>query len=103
MLDFPSSGLVVGQIFVAPNGVTYQWDGTLWKSVSMTGGAAVGDFTAVGSFAPSTTSINLVFPTVLCGNVSGAYNSSNGRWTPPPGRYRVSCGASIGSTAGAIV
>src|SRR5215831_1980244 len=29
-LDFPNPPLTVGQLYNAPNGVTYQWDGTVW-------------------------------------------------------------------------
>src|SRR5215831_16077785 len=30
-LDFPNPPLTVGQLYNAPNGVTYQWDGTVWS------------------------------------------------------------------------
>jgi hypothetical protein len=41
-LDFPASP-TTGQIFVAPNGVTYQWTGTLWLPIGATQALFVGD------------------------------------------------------------
>src|SRR5262245_33605702 len=103
-IDFPSSGLVVGQIFVAPNGVSYQWDGTLWKAVSMTGGNAPGDFYAyTGNAGSSASPITILFNSVLSGNQGGWYNASNGRYTPPAGRYKLSTQMWGYSSAGSVL
>ena len=89
MLDFPASPSA-GQIFVAPNGVTYQWSSTYtaWLPLNVTS-AGVGDFCAYrsstitlpGSYA------TLLYDTVLSGNSGGWYSTSTGRFTPPAGRY----------------
>jgi hypothetical protein len=36
ILNFPNSGLTVGQIYNAPNGVTYSYDGTRWIGQTVT-------------------------------------------------------------------
>ena len=51
-LDFPAAP-TVGQLFAAPNGVTYQWNGVLWLMVSTT----LHKIVAWGSFAPSTSTL----------------------------------------------
>jgi hypothetical protein len=100
MIDFPNTP-TVGQIFVAPNGVSYQWDGTLWKAVSMTGGGT-GDFYAGASItgwtSTATTPTTLV---VQSGNASGSFVPGTGRFTPPAGRYHLCGGACVGTSAGA--
>src|SRR5262245_50658732 len=95
-IDFPSSGLVVGQIFVAPNGVSYQWDGTLWKAVSMTGGGFADFFASHNATfsLPASTATTLTFNTVVTGNSGGWYSTSTGRFTPPAGRYFLTAGMS---------
>ena len=41
-IDFPAAP-TVNQIFVAPNGVTYQWNGVLWLPIGATQALYVGD------------------------------------------------------------
>ena len=85
MIDFPSSP-TVGQLYTAPNGVTYQWNGTLWLTNSAGGSGAVQ--AGGGTFAPATgVDVVLNFPTVMQGNTGNWLNLVNGRYTPPAGRY----------------
>lgn len=41
-LDFPNSGLYVGQEYTGPNGVTYTYDGTKWVGATSVGGGGTG-------------------------------------------------------------
>ena len=41
-IDFPAAP-AANQIFVAPNGVTYQWNGSLWLPIGGTQALFVGD------------------------------------------------------------
>jgi hypothetical protein len=85
MIDFPSSP-TVGQLYTAPNGVTYQWNGTLWLTNSAGGSGAVQ--AGGGTFAPATgVDVVINFPTVMQGNTGNWLNLVNGRYTPPAGRY----------------
>lgn len=83
MIDFPASP-TLGQKFVAPNGVTYQWNGTLWVTSSAGG---TGDFCASGSGALPTSPTTTQPATIVSGNAGLWYNSSNGQYKPPAGRY----------------
>lgn len=89
MIDFPASP-TAGQIFIAPNGVTYQWSTTYtaWLPVGVSGAGQGGDFSA---YTPTAVTISaavpFVFNTIRSGNSGGYYNTSNGRYTPPAGRY----------------
>src|SRR5262245_45489016 len=102
MIDFPASP-TAGQLFVAPNGVTYQWSSTYtaWLPLAVTS-AGVGDFSAIyfGSGLPATLT-TLIFPTVVSGNVGGWYSTSTGRYTPPAGRFFMYSGITGGYSAGA--
>lgn len=94
MIDFPATP-VNGQIFLASNGVTYQWDSTatLWKAVGTTTLNVTGDFsassTSAQALATGGTTYVLVPTGILSGNVNAVYNTGNGRYTPPAGRYNI--------------
>src|SRR5215475_14405173 len=104
-LDFPNSP-TAGQLYAAPNGVTYQWSSTYtaWLPLSVTS-AGVGDFFAnwlVSGFTSAPTTV--LFPNVISGNAGGWYSpgpGGTGRFTPPAGRYYISAGSTI-SWAGGI-
>src|SRR5262245_46980624 len=98
-IDFPASP-TSGQLFLAPNQVTYQWSSTYtaWLPLAVTS-AGVGDFFATGGTIPTTTAV-IVYPNVVSGNNGGWYNASTGRFTPPAGRYRLCAGFS-GANSGA--
>jgi len=95
-IDFPASP-ADGQLFVAPNGITYRWQTTpapgIWVSVS--GGTTPGgDFCATNTagFTPSTAGVAVggVLTTIISGNSPTAYfNPATGRYTPPAGRYII--------------
>src|SRR5215475_10107745 len=94
-IDFPSSP-TAGQLYVAPNGVSYQWSTTYtaWLPLSVTS-AGVDDFFAqVQTITFTTTPTVIVFTPVVTGNSGGWYSTSTGRYTPPAGRYCLN--ASIG-------
>lgn len=86
-IDFPASP-TNGQVFTAGNGVVYMYNGTLWLASGASGG---GDFYATGSGgATNTVGPTTVIPTtIISGNVGTYYNTANGRWTPPAGRYSI--------------
>jgi hypothetical protein len=91
-MDFPASP-TSGQLFVSPtNGVTYQWSSTYtaWLPLSVTG-AGQGDFcyTTSGTLDMTGGGGVLLFNSSLSGNAGGWYNASNGRFTPPAGRYVI--------------
>jgi len=105
-IDFPASP-TNNQVFVASNGVTYIWSSayTAWQAQPLSAGY-VGDFMATwtsgfGSW-PAGTEFTMVFPTIFTGNAGGWYSTSNGRYTPPRGRYKVSAGYSCYSATAAI-
>src|SRR5262245_13969476 len=103
-LDFPNSP-TAGQLFVAPNGVTYQWASTpspgLWLPLAVTS-AGVGDFyanvNATGWPASATTVTNFV---VQSGNNGGWFVPATGRFTPPAGRYYLFSGGTTGHASSA--
>ena len=102
-LDFPNSP-TAGQLYAAPNGVTYQWSTTYtaWLPLAVTS-AGTGDFFAtttalIATGGPTT----VVFPTVVTGNSGGWYNTANGRYTPPAGRYLLYGLLNASSTTSAI-
>jgi len=84
-LDFPAAP-TVGQLFAAPNGVTYQWNGVLWLMVlnTLQKNAFMATIAnAAIAAAPST----FVFNSFLFGDASSGYSTSTGRFTPPAGSY----------------
>ena len=91
-IDFPASP-TDGQLFLAPNGVYYQWRATpgMWAAVSAQGGTTPGgDVSAYCANAAVTGSYTtIVFGTVITGNSGGWLNTTNGRFTPPAGRFRL--------------
>jgi hypothetical protein len=100
-LDFPVSP-TDGQVFNAPNGVTYVWSSayTAWQAQPMSAGF-VGDVSAWATNAGSSTSlVTILFNTILSGNAGGWYNPANGRYTPPKGRYRLQATLWAYSSAG---
>ena len=102
MIDFPASP-TVGQTFAAPNGVTYQWNGTLWVTASAGG---TGDFYASGLLgtAISTGAAAPVVPAnVITGNSGSWYNTTTGRYTPPAGRYCIFGSCAAGSASAVTV
>jgi hypothetical protein len=88
-IDFPASP-TSGQLFSAANGVTYMYNGTIWIVQAGPGGGT-GDFWAYNSAFATINNVTTVqiFDTVGAGNSGGYYNVTNGRWTPPAGRYSV--------------
>ena len=87
MLDFPASP-TTGQIYNGTNGVNYIWTGAIWVA---SGASAGGDVYAKNStgFGIGTTETVVSFNTIVTGNSGGWYNTSNGRFTPPAGRYFI--------------
>ena len=100
MIDFPASP-VDGQIFSATNGVVYKWSATYssWLAQNPTpplGGT--GDFCALqtSAFPTLTTSYaTLILTQIYSGNSGLWYNTANGRYTPPAGRYFIDAGVCI--------
>ena len=89
-IDFPASP-AVGQTFTPASGVTYVWNGTLWLVSS--GSTPGGDFHAVNTVsgvAAPTTATTFIFNSVTTGNSGSWYNTASGRYTPPPGRFKIS-------------
>jgi len=108
-LDFPNSP-TAGQLYAAPNGVTYQWSSTYtaWLPLAVTS-AGVGDFyaNAITNLASLTAgaTVTLLFGTVVSGNAGGWYSpgpGGTGRFTPPAGRYHISAGYSAYSASGGM-
>jgi hypothetical protein len=94
MLDFPATP-VDGATYDAPNGVRYQWSAAqgLWLVVTVTP-PPVGGTGAVqagsGNFSPVlNTDVVIVFATALSGNDGGWLNLTNGRYTPPAGKFFI--------------
>jgi hypothetical protein len=101
-IDFPGSP-TTGQLFAASNGVTYQWNGTLWLVLAGPGGGT-GDFSAYNSAVislPAGTNVVLIPNTVLSGNSGLWYNTTTGRYTPPAGRYSIMCSMTAVPTSAA--
>jgi len=106
-LDFPS-GPSNGQVWRGSNGVTYQWSSatTSWVAVG-NAPAGSGDFMAMGNggvLSPPlvNTAYVSIFNTVATGNAGGWYNPSNGRFTPPAGRYLIGAQITAYSTGSAV-
>ena len=99
-IDFPASPSV-GQAFTAGNGVTYTWNGLLWVA---SGASAGGDVAAMGTGVglAANTFATLVNNTIITGNSGGWHNTSNGRYTPPAGRYHLSATLFGYSNAGSL-
>ena len=101
-LDFPNSP-TAGQLYAAPNGVTYQWSSTYtaWLPLAVTS-AGVGDFFSNMTVSgwPATPTVYGV--TVVTGNAGGWYNVGTGRFTPPAGRYHLFAGGYTGNSTVAI-
>jgi hypothetical protein len=89
MLDFPNSP-TANQIFTAPNGATWTWDGVKWASTGagtgflpLSGGTLNGDLSINN---PSTTLANLALNGPATGwsgiqfNISGSGNNVEGAW-----------------------
>jgi hypothetical protein len=88
MIDFPNSP-TLNQVFQAPNGVSYTWNGTLWL-VQNTFAGGTGDFMATHSALGGVVGGSLatiIWPTVTIGNAGLWYSTSTGRYTPPAGRF----------------
>jgi hypothetical protein len=107
-LDFPAAP-TNGQTFAAPNNVIYQWQATpgIWIAIGVGATSPGGDFSALqtsGFPALTAAFVTAVVTPVITGNalVGGVapYNVSNGRYTPPAGRYLISCGMSVNNTTG---
>lgn len=106
MIDFPNAP-VDGQIFVAPNGVSYRWVAATGLWVTAAGTTPGGDFFANNSATVSLTgsAAPILFNTVVTGNAGSWYNPATGRFTPPPGRYNIWAGFSgynSGGTTGSF-
>jgi microcystin-dependent protein len=98
MIDFPSSP-TVGQLYTAPNGVIYQWNGTLWLTNSAGGAGAVQ--AAGGTFTPATGADAVInFATIISGNSGNWLNPATGRYTPPAGRYFIQCTNGVQAPSG---
>jgi len=98
-LDFPNSP-TAGQLYTGPNGVTYQWNATYTAWIPIIGlVTAPVDFFALNNSSQGipTTWTTLLLP-LSSGNAGGWYNASNGRFTPPPGRYFIYVGWAGGLT-----
>lgn len=95
-IDFPASP-VDGQTFPAGNGVVYIYNGTqgIWVTLGQVTSPGA-DFWAMGS-ANGLAAFQILTPAVQVGNAGGYYNVSNGRWTPPAGRYYVWGGVNGGN------
>lgn len=89
-IDFPAAP-TDGQTFTANNGVVYVWSAS--KGLWLTSGSIAplgSDFSANMTAAlGNAANVVIVFPTVYSGNLGGYYNTSNGRFTPPAGRYHL--------------
>lgn len=101
MLDFPNAP-TVGQTFApAGTGAIYRWDGTLWTASGQTsGGPNMGDFCGTSTASVGTTLATITALTIVSGNAGVWWNSSNGRYTPPPGRYHIYASFAAGATGG---
>jgi len=92
----------IGQLFLYyqdPN--TTQWvPAAPAPSVVGTASPVLGDFFATLAGTISTTLTTILFNTVASGNSGGWYNPSNGRYTPPAGRYFLYAAINGGWTGG---
>jgi hypothetical protein len=96
MIDFPASP-TDGQIFSAPNGVAYKYSTTYSSWLAQAGPPVIGGTGEVTAYASTlytpvnATAVVLVFQTVIGGNAGSWLNTSNGRYTPPAGKYFIQC------------
>jgi hypothetical protein len=75
-IDFPASP-TVGQIFVAGNGVSYQWNGTIWIPIGATQALYVGDT------PPVPAGLNQLWWNSTSGQLYLWYNDGNStQWVP---------------------
>lgn len=75
-IDFPSAP-AANQIFVAPNGVTYQWNGSLWLPIGGTQALFVGDT------PPASPGPNQLWWNSASGQMFLWYNDGNSaQWVP---------------------
>ena len=80
MIDFPASP-TVGQNFAAPNGVTYQWNGTVWVSVSA--GGSSGASITVSDTPPASPTAGALWWNSVLGTMFIYYNDGNStQWVP---------------------
>ena len=92
MIDFPVG--TDGLIFSAPNGVVYKYSATYSSWLAQNPApplGGTGDFTAVSAATQGIdTVVRVCTPTnVINGNAGSWFNTANGRWTPPAGRYNL--------------
>jgi hypothetical protein len=105
MIDFPASP-TDGQIFSATNGVVYKYSATYssWLAQNPTppiGGT--GDFCAQQNLGGvlGGAAATIIWSSVQTGNSGGWLNLSNGRYTPPAGRFCIISNVSGNLTAAA--
>ena len=106
MIDFPSSPTIGQTLYVPGNGITYRWDGTLWLAGPNVGPGygPTGDFfAAVVSSGFGATPVTCLWPanSIVSGNSGNWYNPTNGRYTPPAGRYHIFSSIGFGLTTSA--
>jgi hypothetical protein len=99
MIDFPAAP-VAGQIFFASNGAVYQYNSTYTSWLQIASSVLQdASFTAIYSGADFAMAAGVLVPnTILTGNAGGWYNTANGRFTPPVGRYQLIGGLSALNT-----
>ena len=97
MIDFPASP-TVGQNFAAPNGVTYQWNGTVWVSVSA--GGSSGASITVSDTPPASPTAGALWWNSVLGTMFIYYNDGNStQWVPAaPSAASAFPGATGGQT-----
>jgi len=77
-LDFPNSP-TVGQTYAGTNGVSYQWDGTVWSVIVGTGTAAGGSLS--GSYPNPSLAVKATIQTQQAGNVPANFSTATvGSW-----------------------
>lgn len=103
MIDFPAAP-VAGQIFFASNGAVYQYNSTYTSWLQIASSVLQdASFTAIYSGADFAMAAGVLVPNIiLTGNAGGWYNTANGRFTPPVGRYQIIGSLSALNTAGAF-
>jgi hypothetical protein len=95
-LNFPNAP-TSGQLFVAPSGVTYQFNGTLWVTYNNGQPGQVPSFFAPGvaGLSPAAALLPLQAPLFNIGNY---FNPGTSRFTPPAGVYYIEASAGLGAT-----
>jgi hypothetical protein len=97
-IDFPNTP-AVNDLFVAPNGVTYQWTGVLWAVFSGPASTAnIASFFAYGVAGQSGAAYQLLPLQTPVSNVGGYFNAVTSRFTPPAGIYYMEVSAGLGGT-----